>query len=129
MRIGEAAAAAGMTTKTLRFYEDRGLLPPAERASNGYRDYAGEIITRLKFIRRGRAAGLTLAQISDILSIRDHGSAPCTHVRDLLAGQLDALDAQIAELTALRAAVAEFHDTAAAGDPRDCEPGQICSYL
>lgn len=129
MRIGEAAAAAGMTTKTLRFYEDRGLLPPAERASNGYRDYAGETITRLKFIRRGRAAGLTLAQISDILSIRDHGSAPCTHVRDLLAGQLDALDAQIAELTALRAAVAEFHDTAAAGDPRDCEPGQICSYL
>jgi len=42
MRIGEAAAAAGMTTKTLRFYEDRGLLPPAERASNGYRDYAGK---------------------------------------------------------------------------------------
>ncbi|ACL42460.1 heavy metal-responsive transcriptional regulator [Pseudarthrobacter chlorophenolicus] len=129
MRIGEAAAAAGMTTKTLRFYEDRGLLPPAHRATNGYRDYGGEAITRLEFIRRGRAAGLTLAQISDILTVRDHGTAPCTHVRDLLARQLADLDAQIAELTALRAAVAEFHDTAAAGDPRKCDPDQICSYL
>lgn len=129
MRIGEAAAAAGTTTKTLRFYEDRGLLPAPERAANGYRDYAGETITRLEFIRRGRVAGLTLAQISDILAVRDRGSAPCTHVRDLLAGQLADLDAQIAELTALRAAVAEFHDTAAAGDPTDCDPGRICSYL
>lgn len=129
MRIGEAAAAAGTTTKTLRFYEDRGLLPAPERSANGYRDYAGETITRLEFIRRGRVAGLTLAQISDILAVRDRGSAPCTHVRDLLAGQLADLDAQIAELTALRAAVAEFHDTAAAGDPTDCDPGRICSYL
>lgn len=129
MRIGEAAAAAGTTTKTLRFYEGRGLLPPAGRAANGYRDYTAETITRLEFIRRGRAAGLNLAQIGDILAIRDHGSAPCAHVRDLLAGQLAGLDAQIAELTALRAAVAEFHDTAAAGDPADCDPDQICSYL
>lgn len=129
MRIGEAAAAAGMTTKTLRFYEERGLLPPAERAANGYRDYAHETVARLGFIRRGRDAGLTLTQISDILAVRDHGSAPCTHVRDLLAVQLADLDAQIAELTALREAVAEFHDTAAAGDPADCDPDRICSYL
>lgn len=129
MRIGEAAAAAGMTTKTLRFYEDRGLLPPAERAANGYRVYPGEAITRLEFIRRGRASGLTLAQIGEILALRDRGSAPCTHVRDLLARQLADIDAQIAELTALRAAVAEFHDTAAAGNPTDCDPELICSYL
>lgn len=62
-------------------------------------------------------------------SLRDRGSAPCTHVRDLFAGQLADLDAQIAELSALRAAVAEFHDAAAAGDPEDCDPDQICSYL
>jgi MerR family copper efflux transcriptional regulator len=129
MRIGEAAAAAGTSTKTLRFYEDRGLLPPAERTGNGYREYGNDAITRLEFIRRGRAAGLTLAQIGEILTLRDRGSAPCTHVRDLLAGQLADLDAQIAELTALRDAVAEFHDTAAAGDPAQCDPGRICSYL
>ncbi|WP_427008299.1 heavy metal-responsive transcriptional regulator [Pseudarthrobacter sp. H2] len=129
MRIGETAAAAGMTTKTLRFYEDRGLLPAADRAPNGYRDYAQQTVSRLEFIRRGRTAGLTLAQIGDILSVRDVGQAPCVHVRDLLAEQLRDLDARIAELTALRATVAEFHDAAAAGDPAACDPERICSYL
>lgn len=129
MRIGETAAAAGLTAKTLRFYEDRGLLPAADRAPNGYRNYSEETVSRLEFIRRGRTAGLTLAQIGDILSVRDLGQAPCVHVKDLLANQLRDLDAQIAELTALRAAVAEFHDAAAAGDPAACDPERICSYL
>lgn len=129
MRIGETAAAAGMTAKTLRFYEGRGLLPVADRAPNGYRDYAQETVDRLEFIRRGRTAGLTLAQIGDILSVRDIGQAPCLHVRDLLAKQLRDLDARIAELIALRATVAEFHDAAAAGNPADCDPQRICSYL
>ncbi len=129
MRIGETAAAAGMTTKTLRFYEDRGLLPAADRAPNGYRDYAQETVDRLEFIRRGRTAGLTLAQIGDILSVRDIGQAPCLHVRDLLAKQLRDLDARIAELIALRATVAEIHDSAVAGDPAACDPQRICSYL
>jgi DNA-binding transcriptional MerR regulator len=102
VRIGEAAQAAGMTSKALRFYEEHGLLPAAKRTANGYRDYTGETVNRLDFIRRGRAAGLALAQIREILLLRDAGRAPCTHVRDLLAGQLAGLDAQIAELVAHR---------------------------
>ncbi|MEO6827495.1 MAG: heavy metal-responsive transcriptional regulator [Microbacteriaceae bacterium] len=129
MRIGEAAVATGMTTKTLRFYEDRGLLPPARRAPNGYRDYGDETIARLDFIHRGRIAGLTLAQIGDILRVRDAGHAPCFHVRDLLAKQLADLDRQIAELLTLRSAVAEYHETVAAADPVECDPQRICSYL
>lgn len=82
MRIGEAAAAAGMTAKTLRFYEETGLLPTAARSSNGYRDYAEESVTRLEFIRRGRAAGLALAQIREILALRDSGQprAPTSRI-------------------------------------------------
>lgn len=129
MRIGEAATATGMTTKTLRFYEDRGLLPTAHRAPNGYRDYGDETVARLDFIRRSRLAGLTLAQIGDILRVRDAGDAPCTHVRDSLARQLMELDRQIAELVALRATVAEYHDVAAAADPVSCDPERICSYV
>jgi Predicted transcriptional regulators len=129
MRIGEAAAAASMTAKTLRFYEDRGLLPAADRAPNGYRDYSDETVSRLQFIRRGRIAGLALAQIREILLVRDAGTAPCQHVRQLLAKEIADLDTQIAELTSLRAAVAEFHDTAVAGDPAQCDPELICSYL
>ncbi|MGY2746091.1 heavy metal-responsive transcriptional regulator [Arthrobacter sp. UYCu723] len=129
MRIGETAAAAGMTAKTLRFYEDRGLLPAAHRTPNGYRDYTHETVSRLEFIRRGRTAGLTLAQIGGILSVRDIGQAPCVHVKDLLAKQLRDLDTRIAELTALRATVAEFHHATAAWYPASCEPERICSYL
>ena len=129
MRIGEAAAASGMTTKTLRFYEASGLLPETERAANGYRDYGAGISARLDFIRRSRTAGLTLAQIRDILQIRDVGEAPCRHVRDLLARQLTDLDRQIEELVALRTTVAEFHDAASEPDPAGCDPARICSYL
>ena len=129
VRIGEAAAATGMTAKALRFYEHRGLLPTAHRTSNGYRDYGGETVNRLDFIRRSRNAGLTLAQIGGILQVRDAGGAPCVHVRDLLATRLAELDAQLAELTALRSMVAGFYSDVAAADPTDCDPGEICSYL
>jgi MerR family copper efflux transcriptional regulator len=129
MRIGEAAAAAGLTTKTIRFYEDRGLLPPAERAANGYRNYAHDTVSRLEFIRRSQMAGLTLTQIQDILRIRDSGSTPCSHVRDVLAQQLTELDRQIEELTALRTTVAHYHAAAETADQETCDPERICSYL
>ena len=63
MRIGEFAEAAGTTAKTLRFYEEQGLLPPPDRTSSGYRDYPPDAIARVDFVHRGQAAGLTLAQI------------------------------------------------------------------
>lgn len=129
MRIGEAAAEAGMTPKALRFYEDRGLLPHTGREPNGYRVYGPETVKRLEFIRRGRAAGLTLAQIGGILAVHDRGNAPCTHVQDALASQLESLDAQIAELTELRAAVAGTLASVAVGSPTACDRDEICSYL
>ena len=129
MRIGEAAAAVGMTAKALRFYEKQGLLPPAQRATNGYRDYPEEVLDRLEFIHRGKIAGLPLAEIRDILRVRDAGQAPCTHVTEQLAQQLVSLDRQIAELTAVRESVAENYRRAAEGDPDQCNAQQICSYL
>ena len=129
MRIGQAAEAAGMTTKALRFYEERGLLPSPGRAANGYREYGEAAVDRLGFIRRARTAGLSLAQIGQILAVRDHGQATCAHVVDLLAAQLAALDAQIAELGALRESVSESFRAAAAGDPSACDPDSVCSYL
>ncbi|MEZ2388329.1 heavy metal-responsive transcriptional regulator [bacterium RCC_150] len=129
MRIGEAAAAAGTTTKALRFYEERGLLPAVGRTDAGYRDYSQETVARLEFIRRSKNAGLSLAQIRDILEIRDAGDAPCAHVRLQLEQQLFELDRQIAELTALRNSVAKQHEFVAAADPARCNPEEICSYL
>lgn len=129
MRIGELAAATGTTTKTLRFYEDAGLLQPEGRTATGYRQYGQNAIDRLNFIRRGRAAGLTLAQIREVLDVRDQGRTPCRHVEDLLATRLAALDAQIADLQELRATVTQLHDDARSGDPDTCGPEQVCRYL
>jgi MerR family Zn(II)-responsive transcriptional regulator of zntA len=66
MRIGELAEASGTTAKTLRFYEEQGLLPAAERTPAGYRDYTPDAVGRIDFIHRGQAAGLTLAQVRQL---------------------------------------------------------------
>src|SRR3954471_3763403 len=117
MRIGELAAATGTTTKTLRFYEESGLLPPPDRAANGYRDYGPEALARLDFIYRARAAGMTLAQIREVIDIRDSGDAPCHHVHHLLTARLADVNRQIADLQALRATLTQQRDHAETADP------------
>lgn len=127
--IGEFAAATGTTTKTLRFYEDQGLLPPTPRGANGYRDYDVNSVTRLNFITRARAAGLSIAQIRSILAIDEPGKVICSHVRDVLASQLAELDQKIQELSTLRAAVATSLAAVASGDPSECDSSKVCSYI
>lgn len=101
MKISEVAALTNTSTKTLRFYENSGLLPPPARTASGYRNYGPEIVDRLRFIHRGQAAGLALQEVRQILAIHDRGEAPCAHVRQLLSTRIDEVRAQIAELIAL----------------------------
>ena len=129
MRIGELAAAAGTTTKTLRFYEASGLLPQAERAANGYRDYDPEVLSRLDFIRRGRAAAFTLAEIREVIDIREAGDAPCHHVHQLITARLVDIDRQIADLDDLRAALIQRRDQAGTADPSTCPADSVCRYV
>ncbi|MDT0278229.1 heavy metal-responsive transcriptional regulator [Blastococcus goldschmidtiae] len=128
MKIGELAAATGTTTKALRFYERVGLLPAPERTPAGYRDYSGDAVARLNFIRRSQSAGLALAQIREILDIRDAGQAACHHVQQLLQDRLAGIDGQIADLMALRATVAALHDHATTVEPSTCAPAIVCRY-
>jgi MerR family transcriptional regulator, Zn(II)-responsive regulator of zntA len=129
MRIGELAAAGGTTTTTLRFYEASGLLPQTERAANGYRAYGPETLSLLDFIRRGRAAGLTLAQIREVIDIRAGGDPPCHHVSQLIAARLVDVERQIADLVALRAALIERRDQAGTADPSTCPAETVCQYV
>lgn len=89
MKISEVAALTNTSTKTLRFYENSGLLPPPARTASGYRNYGPEIVDRLRFIHRGQAAGLALQEVRQILAIHDRGEAPCAHVRQLLSTRID----------------------------------------
>ncbi|GAA1318089.1 heavy metal-responsive transcriptional regulator [Leucobacter albus] len=129
MRIGQLAEATGTTTKTLRFYEETGLLPPAERLASGYRDYAEDAVGRIGFIHRGQAAGLTLGQIRQILKIREHGQTPCSHVQGLLGQRMGELDAQISELLALRETISQLHENASTPEPNACSADQVCRYI
>src|SRR5699024_2058670 len=129
MRIGELASAAGTSTKTLRFYEAKGLLPAPNRTAAGYRDYEPTVLDRLNFVRRGQAAGLTLAQIQQVLEIRDGGQAPCGHVRDLLDKRLVDIEHQLRSLTALRDTLTSLRDEATTLHPDTCGPDQVCRYV
>lgn len=100
--IGRAAAAAGLTIKTLRYYEAMGLLPPPDRTESGYRVYSASDVRRLGFIVKAKRLGLTLREISEILAIRDGGQVPCIHVQHLLQRKVRVFEGQIAALTALR---------------------------
>ena len=120
MRIGEVAATSGVPAKTLRFWEEQRLLPPALRSPAGYRAYGAEVIDRIGFIRRGQAAGFSLAQIRQVLEITDSGTAPCRHVGELIAERLAAIEARIAELEAARAHLRFLERRAALQDPSEC---------
>jgi MerR family transcriptional regulator, copper efflux regulator len=102
MRIGELADRAGVPTRTLRFYEQCGILPAPPRTPAGYRFYDETALVRLRFVRAAQALGLSLAEIAEVLRIRDHAGPPCEQVTELLTTHLRALEEQIRELSALR---------------------------
>jgi MerR family transcriptional regulator, copper efflux regulator len=100
-RIAEVAARTGFSSPTLRYYEDIGLLPPAERNAAGYRLYDERAIERLTFIARAKQLGCTLEEITDLAEAWDSNEcAPIKHrLRALVAVKLTETEARIAELT------------------------------
>ncbi|MET9320535.1 heavy metal-responsive transcriptional regulator [Streptomyces sp. NPDC003038] len=129
MRIGELAASGQVTAKTIRFYEQAGLLPAPPRTTGGYREYPPEAAMRLAFIRDAQGAGLTLAEVRSVLDIRDSGEAPCGHVAALIDQRLADIERRMAELRQTRTALRELARRAAATDPDTCSEGEICTIL
>ncbi len=129
MKIGELAGESAVSTQTIRYYERRGLLPPAGRTPNGYRCYDNSAIDRIRFIRRAQAAGLTLAEITGVLEVRAAGTAPCAHVDLLLKTKLVEVKDRIDELTELQADLVGLINHSAQLDPSDCRPDEICHIL
>ncbi|MBI3302569.1 MAG: heavy metal-responsive transcriptional regulator [Deltaproteobacteria bacterium] len=101
--IGELAAELGLNPRTLRYYEARGVLPPAARTLSGYRVYGEETAQRLSFVSKVKSLGLTLKEIEQILALRDSGEPPCPSVQQMLQEHIERTDRQIAQLRALKA--------------------------
>lgn len=126
MLIGEVAAALGIPTRTVRFYERRGLLPDPQRAENGYRVYDDTALSRLGFIRSAQAAGLTLAEIASVIRVRDDGAAPCSHVDALLQDKLAVVRDRRRHLDELESELVQLLERSSTLDPADCTEGEIC---
>lgn len=129
MRIGELAVAVGITTKTIRFYENIGLLPSAPRTEAGYRIYSSEDVDRLEFIRKSKQLGLSLDDIVGILQLHDRSEPTCFHVAELLDDKVRQVDEALRELRDLRRELLQLRENA--GTMADCHPsgGNICGIV
>ena len=103
LRIGELARRAGLRTSALRYYEEAGLLPAAERTATGYRLYPPTTLVRLSFIRRAQTLGLSVREIRTVIAAIDGSGDPdWVRIRQVVADRLVEADRRIAELTVLR---------------------------
>jgi DNA-binding transcriptional MerR regulator len=129
MRIGELAERSGLTAKTLRFYEQAGVLPEPEREKSGYRNYHDDAVARLAFVKAAQAAGLTLSEIRQVIVVREHEGAPCSHVVALLDAHATELTRRIVELTALREQVLRLRERSKDLDPAQCSATTVCDII
>ena len=116
MRIGEVADQAGVTVDTVRYYERRGLLAPAERRPSGYRVFDATTVERLDLIRSLQELGLTIEEIRHALAAHDAGDATCDSERWRIETVRARIDAKISDLTALRVRIDTVLSACAAGE-------------
>ena len=129
MKIGELARGAGTTTKTIRFYEQGGLLPYPRRSASGYRDYGLVDVERLEFIRKAKRLGLSLEEIKGVLQLSDRDEPTCVHVKVLLDEKIRRLERVVRDLREIRVELMALRDQA--GEMVDCHPtgSNVCGIV
>jgi DNA-binding transcriptional MerR regulator len=131
MRISEVADRTGVPATTLRYYEDVGLLAPAERSPNGYRAYSERDVERLRFLTRAKRLDLTLDDLRELVTAWDGDR--CDDVRDrmaaVLSGRLTQTRERLADLVALAAQLQAAATTLAAAPAHEggCDEGCACA--
>ncbi len=119
MNIGDVANASGLPAKTIRYYEDIGLVQPLRKA-NGYRAFRESDVHKLAFLGRARALGFTIEDCRSLLKLYADTDRSSAEVKQIAQEHLERIDQKIAELTEMRATLAHLVD-ACAGDHRpDC---------
>jgi MerR family transcriptional regulator, mercuric resistance operon regulatory protein len=126
LTVGQLASQAGVRSDTVRYYEREGLLPAPRRTGGEHRRYGAADVDRLLFIRGAQRLGLRLAEIRDLLAVRETGACPCEPAASFLRRHVAEIDREMARLAALRA---ELHGMLAAMPGPDCPdpaPGTWC---
>ncbi len=129
MRIGELATRTGVPAKTIRYWEQLGLLPQPARTAAGYRDYQPQAATRLGFVRAAQSIGLSLGEIREILAVRDRGQVPCAHVARLIDWHAAELAERIAALQRMRRDLERLARTARTVSPERLRQATYCHLI
>lgn len=101
-QIGSVAKESGIPIKTIRYYEELGLLKALGRTEGGYRLFNSDVLTRLKFIKRAQSLGLSLSEIKEFLEVHNRGDLPCDHIKVKLEDKVAAIEQQIRDLQILK---------------------------
>lgn len=101
-RIGSVAKESGLPIKTIRYYDELGLLKTFGRTESNYRLFNSEVLGRLRFIKRAQGLGLSLQEIKEFLEVHDQGELPCDHIQVKLRDKLEAIEQQIQQLQILK---------------------------
>lgn len=122
--IGALAKATGISTPTIRYYEEIGLLPRANRTASGQRNYDESDIGRLTFIKQCRDFGFSIEQVRVLLDLSISTERDCAETRDIAQAHLDEVRAKMVELRALETRLQSFvtrcNDACAGGPGSDC---------
>jgi Cu(I)-responsive transcriptional regulator len=119
MNIGTAAERSGLPAKTIRYYEEIGLIRPG-RGGNGYRDYGSSDVHRLRFLQRSRSLGFAIEECRQLLSLYDDKARASAEVKAIASDKLVEIDRKIAELTELRATLSHLVKHCHGDDRPDC---------
>lgn len=121
MQIKQLASATGVNPKTIRYYEDIGLLPEARRGDNGYRYYQNKDVASLNFIRRCKKLRIPLADIKTLVAVQNDGNAPCAQVDALISHQLEQIHIAQYELQQLEKNLQALANCCDNQQIKDCE--------
>lgn len=108
MRIGELAEQAEVSVQTLRYYERRHLLGAARRKRSGFREYEGDAVRRVRFIRRAQDLGFTLEEIRGLLGLWADSARSCAAAEQRASATLDRINGKIADLGRMRDALSKY---------------------
>ncbi len=120
LTIGQAAERSGVSAKMLRHYESLGLLPSVARSDSGYRLYGDREVHTLRFIRRARDLGFSIAEINDLLALWQNRRRASAQVKRIAQAHLAELDRRLADLQAMRRSLAALADCCHGDDRPDC---------
>ena len=120
LMIGQVASQSGVGVETIRFYERQGLLDPPTRRASGYRQYDEEVVTRIRFIRRGKELGFSLGEIDELLKLRVDPNA-CAETKRRVDEKVEQIDEKIRDLQRVRDALSDLAATCGeSGDSSQC---------